>query len=234
MQKIILSSQLFASSIWSVNYFADSHEFISFNQNPLCTLRDLVIERKEICSPQSSPTIMYNYIGLENIESNNRILINFAPRFGEEIKSNSKIYTKGDILYGRLRPSLNKVYYVDQNVENGICSTEIFVLKPITNLVDPVFLAEMLASDLVNKAAISLIRGASLPRIQIDDFLDIKIPLPSMHKQKLYADFIARNRKQWIAFRSYAQTAPQYIQESVINSLIDDKPLIDFVEYLRE
>ncbi len=72
-----------------------------------------------------------NYIGLENIESNTGQLVNFSETSGDGIKSNKFQFTKEHILYGKLRPYLNKVYLPNFT---GVCSTDIIPIKPDSNL----------------------------------------------------------------------------------------------------
>ncbi|MBU4077071.1 MAG: SAM-dependent methyltransferase, partial [Euryarchaeota archaeon] len=61
-----------------------------------------------------------NYIGLENIESENGNLIGNIVTEISEIKSMKLKFLKNDILYGKLRPNLNKVWLASFS---GICST---------------------------------------------------------------------------------------------------------------
>ena len=65
---------------------------------------------------------VYNYISLEHIESQTGRLINFSPTIWKQIKSGKVVFKKWMILYGKLRPYLNKVYIAEFD---GIASTEI-------------------------------------------------------------------------------------------------------------
>jgi hypothetical protein len=62
------------------------------------------------------------YIGMENIMSNTGELVSTDIK---ESISSASIFLRGDILFPKLRPYLNKVYYADRE---GICSTEFHVL----------------------------------------------------------------------------------------------------------
>lgn len=64
---------------------------------------------------------------LEDIEKDTSKILsrqNFAQR---QSKSTKNRFAKGDVLYGKLRPYLNKVVIADQD---GVCTTEIVPLKP--------------------------------------------------------------------------------------------------------
>src|SRR5699024_5758222 len=77
-------------------------------------------ERKEKLKPEAE--ITYNIIGLENIESYSGKLIVFKPLKGKESRSNKSVFKKGDVLYSKLRPYLNKVLIANFD---GIATTEI-------------------------------------------------------------------------------------------------------------
>jgi restriction endonuclease S subunit len=65
------------------------------------------------------------YIGLENIESNTGKYIPSLENMSPE--SVSKVFYKDNVLFGKLRPYLAKVY---SSEFGGICSGEFLVLKP--------------------------------------------------------------------------------------------------------
>ena len=66
------------------------------------------------------------YIGLEHMPRKSIALSDWS--FSDEIESNKSEFTKGDILFGKLRSYFHKVGVAPVN---GICSTDILVLTPI-------------------------------------------------------------------------------------------------------
>jgi len=118
------------------------------------------------------------YVGLEDIESNSgRFLGSLNPK---KVKSNTFHFTNEHVLYGRLRPYLNKVLL--PNFE-GHCSTEIFPIKPNKNL-DRKFLFNWLISEKIVKQINATWTGARMPRANMNIVLDFKIPLPPLPEQK--------------------------------------------------
>ena len=222
--KIISMDAVSSSPIWSAQYFSMSNNSTASSFFPSVRIRDVAKERKETVNPKVPPFSEYIYLGLENIESNTRAFCSTNVKTGAEIKSNAKLFGNGDVLYGKLRPSLNKVYLVDETMPDGICSTEILVLIPQENVLSE-YLAEVLLSDGVKQKAESLTRGASLPRVQADDFFDIEIPLPDMATQKEIVDFIRQHREKWFYYRSIVSTVPRHIQGSLFERLYNGKPL---------
>ena len=122
------------------------------------------------------------YLGLENITQNTGKIEGFtATENPAEIKSLKNVFKPRDILYGKLRPNLNKVWLADRK---GICSTDIFVIEAIETKADPALYAYLFRSALFNNAVMSQLKGAQLPRIGWTSFAELQIPLPPLDIQK--------------------------------------------------
>jgi type I restriction enzyme S subunit len=131
-------------------------------------------------SPKEGTT--YNYIALENIESNTGRLIDFNSSKGETIKSSKVKFEKGAVLYGKLRPYLNKVWVA---TFDGICTTEILPFNPNEKILNSNFLSYYLRSpkfvDFVN----SNTSGARMPRATTSFFkTKAKVPIPNLEIQE--------------------------------------------------
>ena len=122
------------------------------------------------------------YIGLENIsQGTGEICGNIVSDKPADIKSLKNVFNAGEILYGKLRPNLNKVWLADRA---GICSTDIFVIQPVDKQVVTGFYASVLRSESFNATVVSHIKGAQLPRVGWPSFASIKIPLPPLATQQ--------------------------------------------------
>lgn len=122
------------------------------------------------------------YIGLENITQNTgEIEGNIVTEKPADIKSLKNVFKPRDILYGKLRPNLNKVWFADRK---GICSTDIFVIEAIAGATDPALYAYLFRSARFNDAVMAQLKGAQLPRIGWTSFADLQIPLPPLDIQK--------------------------------------------------
>lgn len=116
-----------------------------------------------------------SYIGLENIEGNtgNYIKTNERETFGTALK-----FSTGQILFPKLRPYLNKVYFAEFN---GLCSTEFHLLD--SQIVMNKYLAIFLRSNLVVSQTKHLMTGNTLPRLQTEDIENLLIPILSDNEQ---------------------------------------------------
>ncbi len=109
------------------------------------------------------------YIGLENIESNTG---RYVPSSEKETVSSAFAFRKGQVLFPKLRPYLNKVFLAPFD---GLCSTEFHVLEGRSVRSD--FLALFLRSQVVVKQTKHLMSGNTLPRLQTEDIEDLLIPV---------------------------------------------------------
>lgn len=113
------------------------------------------------------------YVGLENISQNTGKLVGITDSFFENIRSTKSVFERDSILYGKLRPNLNKVWMADFN---GICSTDIFVLMAKNQDINSYLYSKYFLSDDFNKEVLRGIKGAQLPRVGWSYFSKIKIP----------------------------------------------------------
>ena len=118
------------------------------------------------------------YVGMEDIEGRTgRFLGSLSPA---EVASSTFQFTDEHLLYGRLRPYLNKVLTPDFT---GHCSSEIFPLRPKSEL-DRKFLFYWLSSERVVQAIDKTCTGARMPRANVKEVLTFNIPLPPIPEQK--------------------------------------------------
>ena len=122
------------------------------------------------------------YVGLENISQDTGHLV--GDTIAEDpatIKSLKNEFEPGDILYGKLRPNLNKVWLSDRS---GVCSTDIYVIRPKQDNIAPKLYAYIFRNCRFNDAVVSQVKGAQLPRVGWDAIEGLEIPLPPLEVQR--------------------------------------------------
>ena len=117
------------------------------------------------------------YVGLENIEKDGG-KINFQS--AKDVKSTKNIFHSGDLLYGKLRPYLNK-----HGIPNfdGVCSTDILVLN-VNKLSANEFINYFFSLPKFIEYAVSNSKGINLPRVAAQIILQAEINLPPSAEQK--------------------------------------------------
>lgn len=143
-------------------------------------LVDLFDVVTDTINPQGQEGIV-TYIGLENIESKTGKIIGKTECNVQEIKSTKRLFKKGDILFGKLRPALNKVAYANTS---GICSTDIIVLRAKNKKNLSEFYSILLRKDDFNKMVLYGVSGGQLPRVDTNYFLQIPICQVPFEEQK--------------------------------------------------
>ena len=141
-----------------------------------------------------------NYIGLENIDAHTGRLIDYKS--SNEVESSTFKFNKGDVLYGRLRPYLQKVIIAPFD---GCCSTEIFPIK--SNAINNVYLKFWLLSDAVMDIMNESCSGCRMPRANMNSFKEEYIQYPSEQEQIIIANKLVdlQNKIGEIQF-NYEQT----------------------------
>ena len=133
-----------------------------------------------VCVVDKRQSIYKNlpYVGLEHIESHTGRFIGSIDLLG--VKSSTFRFSPEHLLYGRLRPYLNKVMLPDFS---GHCSTEIFPLKPRLEL-SREFLQYWFLMDATVEQINATSTGARMPRANINAVLDFDLPLPLFPEQQ--------------------------------------------------
>ena len=130
-----------------------------------------------------------SYIGLESIESGTGQFAKGALSKTPEVPlANSFRFGPEHILYGKLRPYLNKVALPDFE---GKCSTEIIPLLP-NKEVDRAYLAYFLRSRRIVDLISARTAGARMPRAEMDFVFSLSLPLPPLPEQHRIVDLLSR------------------------------------------
>ena len=123
------------------------------------------------------------YIGLEDVESGSG---KYAPTESNSRQSDTStvgVFSKGQVLYGKLRPYLRKAIITDFD---GVCSTEFLALQP--DRVLPELLQNWLLSPHVTQQIESTCEGAKMPRADWEGIGNILMPLPPVEEQIVIRD----------------------------------------------
>lgn len=145
------------------------------------TLGYLVETSKEKTTDFDNPNI--KYVGLEHIAKDGGII---EHSFANEVKSLKNVFHIGQILYGKLRPYLNKH---DVAEFEGICSTDILVFSVRSSALSQ-YVDYFLSQNYFIEYAVSKSKGINLPRISEKVVLDAICPLPPLAEQQRIVDRI--------------------------------------------
>ena len=131
---------------------------------------------------QTTPSVSNKKIGLENIESETGKYIETESKFeGDGVQ-----FYQGDIVYGKLRPYLRKVWLA---TFDGNAVGDFFVFKARTGS-DSNYVKWLLLSDGYTEAVNSSVYGAKMPRVSSDFILTLPYFLPPLPEQQRIAEFL--------------------------------------------
>ena len=146
-----------------------------------------------------------NTIALENIEGWTGRFINTESEFeGDGVKFN-----QGDVLFGKLRPYLAKVFRATMS---GEAIGDFFVLEPNQNLLSE-FAERLLISSEFIDAINSSTYGTKMPRASWEYFSSMSIPLPPKHEQVQISNYLENAIKEMDDLIAKSNHAVSLLQE---------------------
>ena len=119
-------------------------------------------------------------LDLEDIEKDSGKILAFKTKKQIDAKSTKHVFIKGNVLYSKLRPYLNKCVIAPKN---GFCTSEILPLdfgEHIYNKYAQLYLMSPFFVDYTN----SLSFGVKMPRLGTEDGKKALFPLPPLAEQK--------------------------------------------------
>jgi restriction endonuclease S subunit len=146
-------------------------------------LGEMCNQRSGIVQPSGEGT--NRFIGLEHIASGETT----AQSYGSDVdirSSKFRFYPK-DILYGKLRPYLDKAVLVDFD---GICSTDLLVLTAQQEKTLPEFLVYVLHSSEFIKHAIATTTGTNHPRTSWKAISKFEFGFPPLPEQRRISEIL--------------------------------------------
>lgn len=173
--------------------------------------------RKDTVMPSTLNDGTVGLVGLEDIQDGGRGGVSVRPTAPQKIGSLKTRFDAGDILYGKLRPYLNKVGIAQKA---GLCSTEIWAFGP-SSLVDRQFAAFFLASSFFVDRVVSLMKGANLPRLDAAAFDSIEIPLPPLSEQHRIVEML-REAEAIRRLRAEAEVKASELVPAMFDALFGD------------
>ncbi|WP_126974815.1 restriction endonuclease subunit S [Frigidibacter oleivorans] len=124
------------------------------------------------------------YIGLEHVASGR--FVRFGEGEASDVQSGKYLFQSGDVLYGKLRPYLDKAVLA---ADTGICTTELLVLRPKEG-VDPRFLVGVVHAPTFIEHAVSGTTGVQHPRTSWGHIANYELPAFDSREQVKIANLL--------------------------------------------
>lgn len=131
------------------------------------------------------------FVGVEHVASGSGVIdFDSDSRVGDQ-KSTAFRFDARHVLYGKLRPYLNKVAIPDFS---GKCSTELIPLLPRDG-VDRRFLACLLRRQETVDFVMASVTGSRMPRADMRFLLSMRVPCPPLDEQRRIVAILQRAAK---------------------------------------
>ena len=137
------------------------------------TLREIARQERRAARPHATPSET-PYIGLEHMPRKSIALGEWGT--SEDVVSQKLWFRRGEILFGKLRPYFHKVGIT---VVDGVCSTDIVVLAPVTAEWFGIALEVVSSDDFVAFVTASA-DGTKMPRTRWKDMARFEVPIPPL------------------------------------------------------
>lgn len=173
-------------------------------------LADIAQERREVCRGDKE---QYPIVGLEHLTPSD---INLGSYDQGKDNTFTKMFYKGDILFGRRRAYLKKAAMAPFD---GICSGDITVISAIPDKILPELLPFIIQNDHFFDFAVGKSAGSLSPRVKWEHLKKYKFNLPSLPEQKKLAQVLwaAENTRQ--AYKKLLTQTDQLIKAKFIEIL---------------
>ncbi len=160
------------------------------------------------------------YIGLEHVEGGTNRITGAGRSDG--VKSAVAVFSAGDILYGRLRPYLNKVI---RPSFAGVASTEFLVLQETQPLVNGLLMYLLSSSDLVAYASANS-AGVNLPRIsatRLAEYRFLLAPRPEQHRIVAKIELLFARLDEGVAALKCAEANLKRYRAAVLKAAVEGR-----------
>ena len=189
-------------------------------------LGDVAREHKETCKGSKDG---YPIVGLEHLIPEEITLTAW-----EEEKENTftKMFRKGNVLFGRRRAYLKKAAVAPFD---GICSGDITVIEAIPEKILPELLPFIIQNDALFDFAVGKSAGSLSPRVKWEHLKNYEFELPSMDKQRELAKLLWAMDDTRKAYQKLMQKTDDLVKSQFMElfaSLIDNESACACIEDL--
>ena len=187
-----------------------------------------VCEKTETVDPRKSPETLFRYVDVSSVSNETFTIVQTQHLLGNEAPSRARRkLAKGDILFATIRPTLQRIAQVPEELDGEVCSTGFVVLRPKPNL-DSTFLKYSLFRPEFMAEMERLQSGASYPAVTDKQVRERSIPLPPLEEQRRIVEVLDKAFERLARARTNAEINLQNSREIANRAL--DVLIADLVE----
>ena len=179
---------------------------------PEVTLGDVTVLDALMVDPRHDEYIDLVHLGPDRIEKNTGRLLPALTAREEGLISGKFLFDERYLLYSKIRPYLRKVALPHFK---GLCSADIYPIRPVENLSTREYLFALLISEAFLSYTTSLPSRASIPKLNRKELAAYTFSLPPIELQQQYTEMLRSHDKATVTFGKAADES-----ECLFNSLV--------------
>ena len=145
----------------------------------------------QVVTPNQHHFSTFHYIDISSIDRDRKLILHTDELSYEDAPSRARQVVKtNDVLVSTVRPGLNAVALVPEDLHESICSTGFCVLRVQESVLDYEFLFAWVRSPLFIQSLTRLERGIGYPAVSDSDVKNTFIPLPPPSEQRRIVDIL--------------------------------------------
>ena len=154
-----------------------SRQFAGWHLHGLTEVCEII---SPLVDPRDLPYLDQIHVGAGNIEAKTGHLLNLRTAREEQLISGKFPFDESMVLYSKIRPYLMKVARPDFS---GICSADVYPLKPVAGKLDRDFLFYLLLSRSFTDYAMKGSQRAGMPKVNRDHLFRFRARMPAIAEQ---------------------------------------------------
>lgn len=167
------------------------------------------------------------YVALENVTTGDVRIQGWAE--ASSARSSKFIFRSGDVLYGKLRPYLNKAAIA---TFDGVASTDFLVLRPRDGI-DPSFLVYTMHTRRLLEHAISTTSGVNHPRTSWPSLKELLVFSPSLDEQCRIAGILSAIQRSKEMGEAVASSVNHIRQRLLVDSFAQNWPTVSIGDFAK-
>jgi type I restriction enzyme S subunit len=152
---------------------------------------EAVCEPTDQRDPSAEPSSEFRYVDIAGIDRVHKTIAEFQVLLGAEAPSRArKLIRRDDVLVSTVRPNLNAVAVVPEELDGEVASTGFCVLRANRAVIEPRYLFyRTICADFVSALA-AKVRGANYPAVSDSDVKSVEISLPPLSEQRRIVEIL--------------------------------------------
>lgn len=158
---------------------------------PVSEINEIVSKVKTWNPLRAEKQEPFDYIDLSSIDQQKKVIVSTSKISPKEAPSRARqLVQKGDILISTVRPNLNGVAYVPEQLDGATASTGFCVLRPMQKTLYGSYLFHWVQTSHFVNEMVKLATGANYPAVSDRIVKASRIPLPPFEEQKRIAGIL--------------------------------------------